>query len=144
MDPDEGIEAAIYAKNKGIDYSFKEDPFGETSFGDVTNLADGFSVMGNASLNNQASSIDDQFAAITEKFGLPKHAVRTESIVSNSTIASAAGSRKPKSVINKAVDRLSKPKKGQDVKPIKRENKGCFKICHFSIFKYTETYFALT
>ena len=81
--------------------------------------------MGNESLKNQAMSIDDQFAAISEKFGLPKNPVRTESIVSNSTNASA-GPRKQKSVISKAADRLSKPKGGKNVKPIKKENKGLF------------------
>ena len=79
--------------------------------------------MGNESLKSQAMSIDDQFAAITDKFGLPKNPVRTESIVSNSTNASA-GPRKQKSVISKAADRLSKPKGGKNVKPIKKENKG--------------------
>ena len=79
--------------------------------------------MGNESLKNQAMSIDDQFAAISEKFGLPKNPVRTESIVSNSTNASA-GPRKQKSVISKAADRLSKPKGGKNVKPIKKGNKG--------------------
>ena len=124
LDPEEGIEAAIYAKNKGIDYSFKEDPFG-AGLSDVAHLADGFTVMGNESLKSQAMSIDDQFAAITDKFGLPKNPVRTESIVSNSTNASA-GPRKQKSVISKAADRLSKPKGGKNVKPIKKENKGLF------------------
>ena len=70
LDPDQGIEAAIYAKNKGIDYSFKENPLG--GLGDVSELAEGFTVAGTHSLANQSASIDDQFAAITEKFGLPK------------------------------------------------------------------------
>ena len=89
-------------------------------------MADGFTVAGTASLANQSASIDDQFAAITEKFGLPKNPVRTQSVISNSTIASNVPRNKKNSVIKTAVDRLSKPKGGKNVKPIKKENKGAY------------------
>ena len=68
MDPEEGIEAAIYAKNKAIDYSFKTDSLfdggftlpegfqGETTAGDAEDL-NGVKVFGGNSLNLATMSI---------------------------------------------------------------------------------------
>ena len=65
LDPEEGIEAAIYAKNKAIDYSFKdEDPLGgiplppgfNAEDGDAEDM-NGVKVFGNTSLNMASNSI---------------------------------------------------------------------------------------
>ena len=67
LDPEEGIEAAIYAKNKAIDYSFKQDELlgginlppgfqtGEGG-GDAEDM-NGVKVFGNTSLNMASASI---------------------------------------------------------------------------------------
>ena len=68
MDPEEGIEAAIYAKNKAIDYSFKNDSLldggftlpegfqGDLALGDTEDV-NGVKVFGGNSLNLATESI---------------------------------------------------------------------------------------
>ena len=65
LDPEEGIDAAIYAKNKAIDYSFKEDdmfggidlpPGFQAGEGDGEDV-NGVKVFGNTSLNMASHSI---------------------------------------------------------------------------------------
>ena len=59
---------------------------------------DGLKVMGVNNLAAASMSIEDQYADITEKFGLPQNPIRT--LLSPKT--------RQESVINKAVDRLSR------------------------------------
>ena len=68
LDPEEGIEAAIYAKNKAIDYSFKNDSLldggftlpegfqGDLALGDTEDV-NGVKVFGGNSLNLATESI---------------------------------------------------------------------------------------
>lgn len=124
LDPEEGMEAAIYAKNKGIDYSFNANQGGFPGLpgfeGEGEDI-NGVKVHGGGHLEQTALSIEEQFKKITQAHGAPKEKDRLVS-VAESTMGS--GTMTPKeSVISKAVDRLSRPK-AKDVKPLKKDKRG--------------------
>ena len=88
MDPDKGIEQAVYAKNKGIDYSYADTSGGIGNLGPIGTGKgklkfilfffvklnyDFFLVIkgGKAELTDAANSIDDCYKAIVSEFGEP-------------------------------------------------------------------------
>ena len=66
LDPDKGIEQAVYAKNKGIDYSYADTSGGIGNLGPI-----GTGKGGKAELNDAANSIDDCYNSIVKEFGEP-------------------------------------------------------------------------
>lgn len=84
----------------------------------------GVKVYGGNNLAEAAMSIDEQFKAITDKFGLPKEAPpKPKGYQSLMDTHPAMRGKSQGSVMKKAAERLSKPKGGQQPK-IKKEKKG--------------------
>ena len=86
LDPDKGIEQAVYAKNKGIDYSYADTSGGIGNLGQIGTGKGKFEFFfswnyftifflvikgGKAELNDAANSIDDCYKAIVNEFGEP-------------------------------------------------------------------------
>lgn len=96
------------------------------NFGGSGGIADavadenGFKVYGTGNLNEATMTIDQQYAEITEKYGLPKEK-KPAGFQSLMDFHPAMNSNK-KSVIKKAADRLSKPK-NSDSRPVIKKDK---------------------
>ena len=109
LDPEEGIEAAVYAKNKGIDYSFKNHDNIYSDDSDEEEVDEnGVKIKGTGKLKDKSSNIEKQFKNIADKFGMPKTPEPPPQDSGQAAFEALSPIKKKESVMQKAADRLSR------------------------------------